>query len=334
MEHALQLASQDLANELRVLLEEIDPARWRDDLESAARQRLDLIAARLRELTLSTAERGARESDTNLTVVCERLGQLRAAVERAASGLPSRESLTPSMPSARAAWASFQREVQPAYEALAVALRGMSMPAPAPLRPTNYTRNVFHVTWGLTTVALIELLPSRAWLIGLPLAFAIFAWGCEVSRRIDPRINDRLMKLFGRVAHAHERHRVNSSTWFVTALLILGCFFPREACAVGVAVLGLADPAAALVGRRFGRTKLTAGRSLEGTLTFFGVAFVAALAVLRIVHPHPWPLTLGMAFAGALAGALVELFTTSLDDNFTIPLGVSSIVALVGMLAV
>lgn len=328
MDTALRTASQDVANDLRALLEEIDPARWRDEVESAARQRAQAIVERVRAALRDAAAQG----DGGAAQLRERLGQLDAAIDRAFEAMPSRESLASSMAERRAQWAAFQREVQPAYEALAASLRSMTLTGPRPLRPTNYTRNVFHVSCGLSVVALIELLPSRAWLIGLPLAVGLWAWSAEVSRRVWPSVNDRLMKLFGNVAHAHERHRVNSSTWFVTALLLLGLAFPRYASAVGVAVLGLADPAAALVGRRFGRTKLRGGRSLQGSLAFVAVGALAALGVLALRHQGSVGALALTALAAAAMGAVAELYTERLDDNFTIPLASASAALAVGTL--
>ena len=325
METALVLTSQSLANDLRVLLEEIDPARWRDDLEAAARQRASAIVERLRGIP--------GEADTTGEVLLvERLAQLRAALDEALEALPSRETLSAPAQSARASWATFQREVQPAYEALVASLRSMTIAAPAPLRPTNYKRNAFHITCGLSVLTLTEVLPSRIWLILPPLGFAIFAWGCEISRRIWPSVNDKLMRLFGPVAHVHERHRVNSSTWYVTALLILGMIAPRYAAASGVAVLALADPSAALIGRRFGSIKLHAGRSLQGSLAFFVVGFAATFAVLSLRHPTSTLSTLAVAFAASLSGAIAELYTDRLDDNFTIPLAAAAAAMGVGTL--
>jgi dolichol kinase len=325
MDHALLTTSQSLANDLRSLLEEIDPARWRDDLETAARQRADAIMERLHGLPGDAASTGEVQ-------LVERLGQLRATLDQALGALPTRESLAASAQSARVAWAAFQHDVQPAYEALAASLRGMTLSAPAPLRPTNYHRNAFHITTGLTVVALTEVLPSRLWLILPPLAFAIFAWGSEVSRRIWPGVNDGLMRLFGRVAHVHERHRVNSATWFVTAVLILGVAFPRYGAAAGVSVLALADPAAALIGRRFGRTRLRAGRSLQGTVAFFVVGALASFTALALFHPAGLGAMALTAVAASLSGAVAELYTERLDDNFTIPLAAASAAIGVGTL--
>jgi dolichol kinase len=187
-------------------------------------------------------------------------------------------------------------------------------------RPANYTRSLFHVASGATSLALMELLPGRSWMVGVSLSIAVAGWTMEIARRRSPAVNDHLMRLLGAIAHPHERYRVNSSTWYVTALVILAAFFPLRDAEIGVVVLGLADPAAGFIGRRFGRTRLRAGRSLEGTLTFALVGALAALAALSAFHPLPWSSRLILAGAGAVAGAVAELVSTRFDDNFTIPL--------------
>jgi dolichol kinase len=89
----------------------------------------------------------------------------------------------------------------------------------------------------------------------------------------------------------------------------------------------VADPAAGIVGRRLGRIRLRARRSLEGTLAFLAAGTLAALASLTVFHAIPWPERLMVALVGAAAGALAELFTTRLDDNLTIPLTVAGAAA-------
>ena len=197
-----------------------------------------------------------------------------------------------------------------------------------PIRASNLTRSIFHLASALFALALLHLLPSRAWLIGVSAAFAISAWTMEIARRRSPAVNDRLMALFSPVAHPHERHRVNSSTWYVSALLMLAIAAPRPAAEVGVLVLGVADPVAGLVGRRFGRTRLVAGRSLEGSTGFVVAGALVAGGWLAATTALPLPSLAVVAFAGALVGALAELGSTRLDDNFTIPLSVTAAVAI------
>jgi len=136
-------------------------------------------------------------------------------------------------------------------------------------------------------------------------------------------VNDALMRLFGPVAHPHEHYRVNSATWFATALLLLAAFFSPVAATLGVVVLAFGDPSAALIGRRFGRTRLRTGRSLEGTLAFVVAGLVPGFLALLLTQPIGIALALSLAAVGAVAGALTELFSSRVDDNFTIPVAVA-----------
>ena len=210
---------------------------------------------------------------------------------------------------------------KPAYDVPAVEIGDIAFEAPVPVaRPANYTRSLFHVASGAFSLALLRLAPGRSWLIAAAVAFATLAWTLEIARRRSPAVNDALMRMLKSIAHPRERHHVNSSTWYGTALLILALFFPLRAAEIGVVVLGLADPAAGFIGRRYGRTRLRAGRSLEGTLAFFVVAAIGALATLSAFYALPWSSRIILAIAGGVIGAVTELISTRLDDNFTIPL--------------
>jgi dolichol kinase len=121
---------------------------------------------------------------------------------------------------------------------------------------------------------------------------------------------------------------VNSATWYATALVVLAALASRQGMMAGLAVLGVADPVAGIVGRRFGRHKLRSGKSLEGSLAFVAsgaLAAFAGLALLGVSGPLPaWVLAVG----GALVGALAELTSGALDDNFTIPVAVGAAITL------
>jgi dolichol kinase len=95
-------------------------------------------------------------------------------------------------------------------------------------------------------------------------------------------------------------------------------FEPRvAACAFSVMLIG--DAAAALVGRKFGRTKFSNGKSLEGILAF--VAFsIMALAVCGCIFSYPARLYL-TGFVGIILAAAAEFHEKKLhiDDNFSIP---------------
>lgn len=198
-------------------------------------------------------------------------------------------------------------------------------------RPTNIPRTLFHLASGGLALALVELLPTRGWLVAASACFAASAWTCEVTRRRSPAINERLMRLFGPVAHAHEWYRVNSATWYATALVLMALVVPLDAAALGVVVLAVADPMAGLVGRRFGRHRLASGRSLEGAAAFAISGALSALAWMAVTGTFVGT-RLVLAIVAGVVGAVIELFS-KVDDNLAIPLGTSVAVAVAALLA-
>lgn len=189
------------------------------------------------------------------------------------------------------------------------------------MRPTNYARNALHVVSATSALLILELAPS--WTVAITIAAAIAALGVtlEITRRLSPAINAACMSVFGRTAHAHEAHRVNSATWYAVAVLLMALCEQTVPAAIALVTLGVGDPIAAIVGRRIGRTKLVSGRTLEGSLAFVVSACIAAMTLVAIVHPEiAPPRALIAVIAGAIAGAVAELFSQRIDDNFSIPL--------------
>jgi len=217
-----------------------------------------------------------------------------------------------------------------AADAPAITLDAVEPPSAAARRPTNIARTCFHIGSGALALTLLRVLPSREWLVAAAAAFALFAWTCETTRRRSPAVNERLMRFFGPVAHPHEWHRVNSATWYATALLLMSFVVPLEAAEIGVVVLALADPAAGIVGRRFGRRRLASGRSLEGALAFASIGFLAAFGWMTAVGSYG-AARLWVAAVAGVFGAATELLVSRVDDNLAIPLGTSLAVAVAAL---
>lgn len=298
-----------LALDLYDLLRETDPARWREDIEAQVRDRLARIRARTAELMRSSAA----TADAPLKDPVQRVATV-LETHVPPAGLTGRDL--------RAAWMRFRERMVPAYESLARALRAHRVTAPE-LRPTNWYRSVFHVMSAFGVILLFELILTDFTAPIVSGGFALVCWILEAMRAVSGRFNERLMgiRFFELTAHPHERHRINSATWYATALVLMVLLFPPYASVAGLAVLGAGDPVAALVGRRWGRVSLVHGRTLEGTLAFVLVGALAALVILLVWHPFaPWPTLLLVSAGGAVAGAVAELLSVRLDDNFTIPL--------------
>jgi dolichol kinase len=215
---------------------------------------------------------------------------------------------------------ALRTRVQPTYEAIVEKLAEERVTIPS-LRPTNYARNALHLASALSGVVALETVPSWGWATGIALTIAALGWTLEISRQRSEAVNRFCMRLFGRTAHPHEAHRVNSATWYASALVVLSLTQSLVPCLVALWVLGVGDPAAAIVGRRFGRHELVHGRTVEGTAAFVVAGALAALAYLRVMHPET---SLGLAavasLTGAIAGAAAELFSRRIDDNLSIPL--------------
>lgn len=203
-----------------------------------------------------------------------------------------------------------------------------------PDRPANAARSLFHVASGLVSLFFTLVLFTPRELPFAAGAFAVTFWFLESLRRPFPRFNAVLMKVFAPIAHPSESHRINSATWYMTALTLLALTQDTMLCVVGVTVLGFADPAASFVGRRWGRIELLRGRTLEGTLAFVAVGTLMTTLALQLVDPRPGVgFSLLIAFVASLTGGIAEVLSRRIDDNLSIPLVAAATAATVLLFA-
>lgn len=303
--------SATLARELHAFLKETDPVHWSDSMGERARERW----ATVRDRFASSRTEPGRPARTQADDALESLSSL--VLEHA---FENEGDLT------RSRWMELRARLMPAYERLAKQLREQSMPVPV-IRPTNYARIGFHVASGIGALLLLEVILSHAGTLWATGSFAGMCWFLETGRAISVRWNDRLMRVrfFQLIIHPHEHYRVNSATWYSTALLCLAVFSPVLCSAIALAVLAFGDPFAGLVGRRWGKTSIGGGRTLEGSGAFVVGGTIAGLAVLALWHPvAAWPLLLVVSVGASLAGAVAEALSHRVDDNFSVPLAAAA----------
>jgi dolichol kinase len=307
MTATLATDSENFALELHALLKDIDPARWRADIEQAVRARIESARSSVIWLLEQAA---SHEAFATLRSPLDRMRRV-LTDEVPPANLPSTD--------ARKRWTAFSKRLTAAYEELSVQLQGYDIHVPS-LRPTNYVRNAWHFFMAMSAVFVLELIPTQTALTLAALSFAVTGWTMELTRRRWPQVNRVLMKAFSPVAHPHEAHRINSATWYATALVIMSLTGMHHAQLIGLAILGVGDPVAAVVGRRYGRTKLVNGRSLEGSSAFVVVGTGFSALLVGTLYPGlPTLPLLAASAAGATAGALAELFSRRIDDNLTVP---------------
>lgn len=315
--------TQALALDIHALLRDFDPTHWRDAQQEQLRQRVEALKARLTQaLELKVAQKDALDQEVR--------GHVLRMQDVFQAHWPSPHDDSEEH---AGAWERLRNQAIPVYEEFAASLKqaGIGVPSFRHTRPTNYLRNVFHVGIALACIALVYVLPQMTslgfWSVTIIAgSFALSGWTLELARRRSAWVNAQCMKVFRHVSHPHEVHHVNSSTWYTSALFLISLTHSPMLCAAALGVLGVGDPAAAIIGKRFGRVRLANGRSLEGAAAFILIGGLLTAGLLIALHPEiaTWKLA-AVAASAATAGALTELWIERIDDNLAIP--VSAVLA-------
>jgi dolichol kinase len=178
-------------------------------------------------------------------------------------------------------------------------------------------RKVFHAFNATALASLVVVFdpPDLLLLAGLALIVVILLIADFVRLRSEPA-NQLFFRAFAALASPREARGIASSTWYGIGILAAFALFPRQVAVSSVLVMGLCDPVAGYVGRRFGRRAFLGG-TLEGSLAF------VAVAVLVLAARHP----IGPAVAAAVLSALAERRSWPLDDNLAVPLACGATIA-------
>jgi phytol kinase len=178
------------------------------------------------------------------------------------------------------------------------------------------SRKLFHVGGGLTTLAFPWLFHS-AWPV---LVLAPVTIGTLLALKYVRGLRGAL----GNVLYGIERHSLGEVYMPLSITLVWVLAGGNALLYVGpVLVLALADPAAALIGMRYGRlhyTGVDGEKSVEGSLAFFVVAFGAVAAPLLLLHGPAAPETVLVALDVALLAMVAESVAWQGLDNLFIPL--------------
>lgn len=112
--------------------------------------------------------------------------------------------------------------------------------------------------------------------------------------------------------------------------LLWGWAQDRYLVLAAVFACGMGDATAALIGKRFGRHRISGRfadgkKSLEGTMAMFAVSFLSVLLILWLYVPMEGPGYVLAAAATALVTALVELISRNGMDTLTCPLAAAAV---------
>jgi dolichol kinase len=181
------------------------------------------------------------------------------------------------------------------------------------------SRKLYHFANGAACFVLYGLVLSEKaalWTLGIVGgAFVVL----DMLRLRSPAVQRTALRAFGKLMRREELSGLTANSWYVLGLLGAGLLFPKPYALLGLAFLAVGDPVAALVGTRWGRVPLMAGKSLEGFLANFLVSGLAAFAVTRWLLAMSPADALLVGLVGGAVSATVEAAPWPVNDNLAIP---------------
>ena len=170
-------------------------------------------------------------------------------------------------------------------------------------------RKSIHLS-GLTLPVIYLFLDQPTMLVLMGILTGV-ALTIELVKWISPRFSEFFFRIFTPLLRVHERKgAMTGATYYLISAFLCIFFFAKMIAIVCIFFMVLGDMAAALVGKKWGRTKLLGKKSLEGSAACFIVCTAIALVKLNPV----------IAIVGALVATIVELIPFPIDDNLTVPL--------------
>lgn len=114
---------------------------------------------------------------------------------------------------------------------------------------------------------------------------------------------------------------INGATWVMLSATLLTIIFPIRIAVAAFVMFMLSDAAAALVGRRFGRTHWgRSNRTVEGSLAFLVVGLI-----IIALFPN---IALWVGAVSVVAAALAEIPSGPFNDNLRVPLVAATLIFL------
>ena len=157
--------------------------------------------------------------------------------------------------------------------------------------------------------------------LSILIPLTIFSLLVDYGRYYHKSLEDFVYKIFGFIMRKHEvdakKKNLNGATYVLLSAVIVIVIFPKIFVVTSFAVLIIGDIAAALIGRKFGKTKFIF-KSLQGTLAFI---FFSSFVILLSPKIQGGFIEYLIGFVAVIIGGLAENVSGEwADDNFMIPI--------------
>ncbi len=184
-------------------------------------------------------------------------------------------------------------------------------------------RKLFHLTSLAFPVIYFFISNRLALQILIPITLTILFM--DIAKNFHRPSAEFFYRTFAYILRRYERDaqikNLNGVTCFFIAATFCVIVFPKYVTILGFLIMTFSDTASALIGRRFGRTKIR-GRSLEGGVAFVVVALIVILLSPKIEYRFGEYLICSVA---AVVGAAAEILAgNTINDNILIPISVGA----------
>ena len=184
-------------------------------------------------------------------------------------------------------------------------------------------RRMFHASMGLGVGLVYQFLLTHSRAIYILGFCACVVYILEQIRINYPELAGNIKIINKYLFRAEEQLKESAGVPYVMGVLLTLISFPKVVALVAIYTLAVADPMSAIIGIKYGKTKVVPHKSLEGSLAFFVSSFVITFLVFFWWTSY-LQIMLGsillLSFLVAFIGSLFEMIPLRLDDNLTIPL--------------
>ena len=180
------------------------------------------------------------------------------------------------------------------------------------------SRKAVHVGLSIVAAAVVAVLEPIAAATVLAAATTV-ALTVELARRLSPAVARTFGRLSG-LLKPRETTGLTGATLLSAGFTVTAVLFPGAPAVAGILFAGLADPAAAVVGRTYGTLRYAGGKSVAGSGTFLVVVLVLGLGL---------GLGPGAAILASTVLTAVEALTLPIDDNLYLPAAGAGLMVLV-----
>ena len=182
-------------------------------------------------------------------------------------------------------------------------------------------RKLIHLSSLSIPIIYYFITKELALIILVPLT--LFSLAIDYGRYFNESLAEFVYKFFGFIMRKHERDgkkkNLNGATYVLISATVVIFLFPKIFVITGFSILIIGDIAAALVGRKFGKTKFLF-KSLEGSLAFVVFSSIVVMFTPKIIGNSTEFI---IALIAVVIGAIAENISGEwADDNFMVPVTV------------